>query len=106
MKLPILEYLCEHKDQAITTKTLQEHFGIRSRVLQHIIRDLRKAGHPITSGDFGYMYTKDVGRLNLFAQRLLSASVDMIDTANLIKKIARQIEEGGSDGPLFDGQSG
>lgn len=106
MRLPILEYLREHEGKPITTRTLQEHFGIRSRVLQHIIRILRKAGHPIISGDFGYMYTRDVGKLNLFAQRLLSASVDMIDTANVIKKIARNIEEGGSDGPLFDEQSG
>jgi hypothetical protein len=103
-EIDLLNYLLANAEKPVKSIDIVNRFGFKRRELQYIIRTIRKEGHPVIGGDFGYMYTFDVQLLNRFVAKLSSAATDMLNTANIIRGCIRSIErmEKGEDGTLFE----
>jgi predicted DNA-binding transcriptional regulator YafY len=103
MNADLVNFLQSNKEKAFKAQVINHHIGGNARSLRHDVNELRKAGVPIISGDFGYMYTEDVQKIDRCLERLASTSNNIFKVIMALTSTKTKILRGDSNGPLFDG---
>lgn len=102
MNHELVYFLQARKEKAFKANVICHHIGGNARSLRQDVNELRKAGVPIISGDFGYMYTENPHKLERCIARLNATAYNTYMAANALQatknKLNIQIE---GNGPLF-----
>lgn len=102
MNKELVKFLSDRKDVAYSALLLCRYIGGNSRSLRQDVNELRKAGVPIISGDFGYMYTHNIEHINKCISRLTATALNTLEISNCLETIKNKIQNKDSYGPLFD----
>jgi hypothetical protein len=101
MNTPLVEFLRERKEKAYKAHVLCYYVGGTARSLRQDVNELRTAGFPIISGDFGYMYTEDPEKIDRCIARLNATAFNTYMVSNALLSIKNKLVQGDSYGPLF-----
>lgn len=83
-KITSLLYLhCQGRDNSIKSGEITAMTMIPDREIREIIRELRKEGHPIGSGEKGYWWIVDSGELKKTMANLKSRAFDLLRTVRI-----------------------
>lgn len=91
----IVDYLRDYhtsENKAIKGRELCELFNLHSKQVRNIVSDLRQAGEPICSSNYGYWYSKEPDDLDRTIKRLseqvknMSRAIDGLQRAKEVTK--------------------
>ena len=74
-----------------SARLLAGEFGIDERTLRDVISSLRRDGHPICSGNKGYMFSHEPEDLKEAGNRLMSHGFDEIERGKAMIRLADKI---------------
>lgn len=103
MNTQLIQFLSDRKEKPYKAYVICHHVGGNARSLRQDVNELRKAGVPIISGDFGYMYTQNTELIERCISRLTATALNTLEISNCLVDIKNKIQSGDSYGPLFDG---
>ncbi len=96
-KTSVVEYLGKYhvgKENAASSREMEQQFSVSGRTIRRIIHDLRRDGYPVCSDKDGYYYAASqseingtVSRLNEFVNGVSSASTGLLRSKIVPKQV-------------------